>query len=235
MISVVIPTLNAERTLPEALAALVPAAVDGVVREVVVVDGGSSDHTRKVADISGAEFLLSKPGRGQQLAHGARAAKGGWLLFLHADTVLEEDWHREAASFIQAVESGDIEPSAAAFRFRLDDKGLRPRLLEAVVRARCSLLRLPYGDQGLLISRKLYMEVGGFRDLPIMEDVDLVRRIGRRRTTLLTADAVTSADRYRRDGYLRRALRNLTCLALYRAGLPINTIQRLYGAPSPSR
>lgn len=235
MISVVIPTLNAERTLPEALSALVPAAVDGVVREVVIVDGGSSDHTRKVADFSGAEFFVSKPGRGQQLAHGARAAKGGWLLFLHADTVLEEDWHREAASFIQAVESGDIEPSAAAFRFRLDDKGLRPRLLEAVVRARCSLLRLPYGDQGLLISRKLYLEVGGFRDLPIMEDVDLVRRIGRRRTTLLTADAVTSADRYRRDGYLRRALRNLTCLALYRAGLPINTIQRLYGAPSPSR
>lgn len=235
MISVVIPTLNAERTLPATLSALVLPAVDGIVREVIIVDGGSTDQTRKVADVSGAELLVSEPGRGRQLAMGASAARFPWLLFLHADTVLEDGWQREAASFINAVESRDMESAAAAFRFKLDDKGLRPRMLEALVRARCATLRLPYGDQGLLISRKLYNEVGGYKPLPIMEDVDLVRRLGRRRVALLTSDAETSADRYRREGYLRRMLRNQTCLALYSAGLPINTILRLYGAATPSR
>lgn len=235
MISVIIPTLNAERTLPATLSALVLAAVDGIVREVIVADGGSSDHTRKVADVAGAEILTTEPGRGRQLAHGAQAARFPWLLFLHADTVLEEGWQYEVAAYIQSVETGAEGDAAAAFRFRLDDKGLRPRILENLVRARCAALRLPYGDQGLLISRKLYDEVGGFKDLPIMEDVDLIRRLGRGRIALLKADATTSADRYRREGYVRRSLRNQTCLALYSAGLPIRTILRLYGAATPTR
>ena len=235
MLTVVIPTLNAESRLPQSLAALVPAAIDGVVREVIIVDGGSTDATRKIADIAGATILQSEPGRGQQLAMGAAAARFPWLLFLHADTVLENDWHREASRFAAAVDSGDIAPAAAAFRFRLDDNGVRPRALEALVQVRCAALRLPYGDQGLLLSRRLYNEVGGFKPMPIMEDVDLVRRLGRRRMTLLKAAAVTSAERYRREGYLRRALRNQTCLALYAAGLPLTTILRLYGGAAPAR
>jgi rSAM/selenodomain-associated transferase 2 len=235
MISVVIPTLNAERSLPKSLAALVPAAIDGVVREVIVVDGGSSDNTRKIADAAGAEILISEAGRGRQLSKGAAAARFPWLLFLHADTVLRADWHDEAHRFIEAIESGAIDHSAAAFRFRLDDNGLRARALEALVKARCTAVRLPYGDQGLLISQTLYDEVGGFKMLPIMEDVDLVRRLGRRRVALLNSDAVTSAERYRREGYLKRALRNQTCLALYSAGLPVKMILRLYGAATPTR
>lgn len=235
MISVVIPTLNAERTLPATLTALVTAAVDGAVREVIVVDGGSSDNTRKIADVAGAEIVASDTGRGPQLSTGAKAARFPWLLFLHADTVLEDGWHEEAMTFIEKVERGVREDAAAAFRFRLDDKGLRPRILETLVRARCAALKLPYGDQGLLISKRLYDAVGGFNTLPIMEDVDLIRRLGRKRVELLSSDAVTSADRYRREGYLRRALRNQTCLALYSAGLPVKTIQRLYGQPTPTR
>ncbi len=235
MISVIIPALNAERHLPATLTALVPAAVNGIVREVIVADGGSTDRTRNVADLSGADFVDVERGRGPQLMQGAARARFPWLLFLHADTVLEDGWEREAVDFIHQVDSGERERAAAAFRFKLDDKGLAPRALEAIVRARCSMLRLPYGDQGLLISRRLFDEIGGYKALPIMEDVDIVRRLGRRRIALLNADAMTSADRYKREGYIARTLRNQTCLALYSAGLPVATIQRLYDNAKPVR
>ena len=99
----------------------------------------------------------------------------------------------------------------------------------AVINIIFGLFRLPYGDQGLLIHRDLYRAVGGYRRLPLMEDVDLVRRIGRDNLVPLAADALTSAARYRRDGWLLRPLRNLTCLTLYFAGVPPQTLQRLYG------
>ncbi len=228
MISVVIPTLNAEASLGETLNALIPAAVEGVVREVIIVDGGSSDHTLKIADASGATIVHAPSGRGAQLMAGAKTAKGTWLLFLHADTVLEAGWSREAAVFMERVDRGKLQPTAAAFRFALDDHSWQPRLVEAGVAFRSSVLKLPYGDQGLLIQRALHDEVGGFHALPLMEDVDLVRRLGRRRIVTLRTAAVTSAVRYRRDGYALRVLRNLTCLMLYRLGVPIDTIMRIY-------
>jgi rSAM/selenodomain-associated transferase 2 len=229
MISVVIPTLDAEETLGRTLAALVPAAVEGLVREVIVVDGGSRDRTLEVADHAGAEIVKSETGRGSQLRAGAARARFPWLLFLYADTVLDAGWERDAAHLIERVESGRIAPRAAAFRFALDDLGFAPRALETLVHWRSTLLALPYGDQGLLIPRRLYDEVGGFRSLPVMEDVDLVRRLGGRRVTILRSEALTSAARYRRDGYLRRILRNQGCLALYFLNVPSTTIARLYG------
>jgi len=228
MISVVIPTLNSQGELGRSLAALVPGVVEGVVREVIIADGGSHDETRMIADAVGAQFVRAPKGRGPQLAAGARAARGDWLLFLHADTVLEHDWHREAQRFIDEVARGS-QSRAAAFRFALDDRGARPRYLEAVVSLRCALFRLPYGDQGLLIARKHYDRLGGFRELPLMEDVDLVRRIGRRDLCFLRSRAVTSAARYQRDGYLRRTLRNLSCLTLYYLRVPPRYIIKLYG------
>jgi hypothetical protein len=127
------------------------------------------------------------------------------------------------------VDSGYRQEAAGVFRFRLNDRGLRARTLEAAVRARCALLAMPYGDQGLLISRKLFDETGGYRDLPIMEDVDLIRRIGRRRLQMFETPVVTSAERFRRDGYLARSVRNQICLALFGAGLPASAIVRIYG------
>lgn len=102
------------------------------------------------------------------------------------------------------------------------------RVLEATVLWRCRVLALPYGDQGLLISRGFYEELGGYRAVPLMEDVDLVRRIGRRRLRALPARAVTSAEKYRRDGYLIRPLRNLLCLGLYSVGVPPRYIESIY-------
>ncbi len=230
MISVVVPTLNAEASLAAALTSLVPGAVDGIVRQVIVVDGGSSDRTLRIAEDSGADIVRAERGRGRQLQAGAEAARFPWLLFLHADTVLDAGWEREVATFIERVDIGQRPEAAAAFRFALDDMGFLPRMIEAGVALRCTLLRLPYGDQGLLIPRRLYDRIGGFKPLPLMEDVDIVRRLGRSRTLILRSQAVTSAIRYKRDGYIARAMRNMTCLGLYYMRAPMSVILRLYGA-----
>jgi len=229
MISVIIPTLNAERTLAPTLAALVPAVVEGIVQEAIVVDGGSTDETRAIAEAAGTQLIEAPRGRGSQLEAGASQARGDWLLFLHADTVLEPGWAEEAQSFMERVASGRRDQAAASFRFALDDDGLMPRFVEWLVGLRCQLLALPYGDQGLLISRNLYNRLGGFRPLPLMEDVDLVRRLKRRELVMLTSRAVTSEERYRREGYLARSLRNLGCILLYYLRVPPRVLARLYG------
>ena len=229
MISVVIPTFNAQETLGPTLAALVPAVVDGIVREAIIVDGGSADDTQIIAEAAGARLIHVPRGRGSQLRAGAAAARGDWLLFLHADTVLEPGWAEEAENFMQQVANGRRPDAAAAFRFTLDDDGLKPRLMEWLVGLRCLLFALPYGDQGLLISRKLYGELGGFRPMPLMEDVDFVRRLKRRERVMLRSRAVTSGARYRDEGYMARSLRNLTCLTLYYLRVPPKVLTRLYG------
>ena len=227
MISVVIPTWNAEAGRGATLSALVPAVVEGLVREVIVVDCGSTDATLRIADACGATILTTERGRGVQMRAGADAARQPWLLFLHADTVLLPGWEREVWAFIEKQEQGGL-PRAGAFRFALDDEGLMPRLLEGAVALRCALFRLPYGDQGLLISRALYQTVGGYPAYPIMEDVALVRALGRRRVALFRSAAVTSAQRYQTDGYLARMARNIACLTLYGLGVSPARIARLY-------
>ena len=229
MITVVIPTLNAQAGLPRTLAALVPAAIDGVVRNVVIVDGGSTDATAEIADEAGAQLIRSEKGRGQQLALGARSANGRWLLFLHADTVLQPDWAEEAVGHISAIENNEMPDRAGAFRFALDDPGFFASCLQWIVGLRCRILKMPYGDQGLLISRQLYDEIGGFKPFALMEDVDLIRRLGRSRLTIFRSRAITSAQRYRREGYGRRIFRNLACLSLYYMRVPPHILARLYG------
>lgn len=229
MISVVIPTLNVERTLPATLSALVPGALDGIVKEVILSDGGSRDATLVIGDEAGCRTVIGASGRGGQIKRGVEAASGEWVLVLHADTVLSEGWQREVATFVERECLRNEGPRAAAFAFRLRESGWRPWLLERVVALRCAILALPYGDQGLLIPRTLYREVGGFSDIPLMEDVDIVRRIGRNRLVMLKTTAETSAERYRRDGYVARMARNLTCLTLYFLRVPPRVISRIYG------
>jgi hypothetical protein len=151
---------------------------------------------------------------------------GDWLLFLHADTRLAPGWIAAARAFTAQPGS---EQRAAAFRLALDDSDPRARRIERLANWRGRALGLPYGDQGLLISRDFYQALGGYRPLPLMEDVDLVRRIGRRRIVILDAAAVTSAARYRKDGWWLRPLRNLALLGLYFIGVPTRVLHRLYG------
>jgi rSAM/selenodomain-associated transferase 2 len=227
MISVVIPTLNAEKTLARCLERLIPGVVVGTVREVVIADGGSTDETAAIAEATGATFIEAPQGRGSQLAAGAAVARGDWLLFLHADTVLEQGWEAEAASFIERAMPG--RERAASFRFALDDFEPAARRLEALVALRCRLFALPYGDQGLLISKRHYRKIGGFKPMALMEDVDIMRRIGRNRLVMLRARAITSAERFRSEGYLRRSGRNLSILLLYALRVPPRVLARLYG------
>jgi rSAM/selenodomain-associated transferase 2 len=230
MISVVIPTLNSEAGLAATLTSLVPAAVDGLVREAIVVDGGSTDRTLEIIDHAGADIVKAEAGRGTQLRAGAARARFPWLLFLHADTELEPGWEREVSQFIDRVEAGRRRDTAAAFRFAVDDEGVAPRLLEGMSALRSRLLKVPYGDQGLLISRALYNEIGGYSALPMLEDLDLARRLGRSRITHLRARAVTSPARLQREGYLRRMLRNQVCLTLFMLRVPAARIAQLFGA-----
>jgi len=224
-LSIVIPALNAAQTLASVLASLAEAGAAGLDPEHIVVDGGSEDASAALAREYGARVLSTAPSRGGQLAAGAAAARGEWLLFLHADTRLEPGWAAAVQSFM--AEAGNRE-RAAVFRFALDDDSRAARRLERLVAWRTRVLALPYGDQGLLIARAFYERLGGFKLQPLMEDVDLVRRIGRHRIALLEARAITSAARYRRGGWLSRSARNLACLALYYLGLPPRLIRRLY-------
>ena len=214
-LSLVIPTLNAESVLAATIASAVP------VREIIVVDGGSTDRTVAIANASGARVLTAARGRGSQIAAGIAATGQPWLLILHADTRLQPGWR-------QAVTEHDDPSQAGYFRFALDSEAPQARRLERMVAWRSRVLGLPYGDQGLLIHRALLRQVGGVRPLPLMEDVDLIRRLGRERLVALPADAVTSAARWEREGYVRRSARNLMCLSLWFAGVPPRLIRKLY-------
>lgn len=222
LLSIVVPTLDAAPVLPATLSRVRTASFPV---EIVVADGGSGDATRRLATEAGAVVVETTPGRGEQLRAGAEMARGDWLLFLHADTVPATGWTAAVAGF---VAEPDNVGRAAVFRFALDDPHPAARRVERLARWRARTLALPYGDQGLLIARPLYDALGGFRPLPLMEDVDLVRRLGRRRLVELPVDALTSTARYRRDGWWRRPLRNLACLSLWHLGVPARAIVRLY-------
>jgi rSAM/selenodomain-associated transferase 2 len=218
MLSFIIPTLNAESHLSHCLERMRDAG------EILVVDGGSSDATTGIAERAGARLVSAARGRGAQLRAGAEAARGDWLLFLHADTLPGPGW-------LAAVDAHRRERPGKAgfFRFRLADEAWQARAIERGVAARVALLALPYGDQGLLISRLLYDEIGGYRPLPLMEDVDIARRLGRRRLAPLDEAVFTSSERWRRDGWFRRSARNLACLGLYGLGVSPDRIAKLYG------
>ena len=219
-LDVIIPVLNGAGQLTRTLQSL-PA-----VRQVIVVDGGSTDGSAALAAAHGARVLSTTPGRGAQLALGADASDAAWRLFLHADTRLDAAaWAALADHVADPEQSG----RAGVFGFRLDDQAWQARLLEWGVSLRVALLALPYGDQGLLIHRDLYDAVGGVAALPLMEDVDLARRLGRRRLRRLDGFACTSAQRWRRRGWIGQSVLNLRCLALYYLGVPPARIAALYG------
>ena len=226
-LSIIIPALDAAGDRAATLTSLEDTegpGADLTVAGVVLADGGSRDGSIDIARAHGAEVLAGPKGRGMQLAAGARRANGDWLLFLHADTRLTPGWRREVARFIGDPANRE---RVAAFRFALDDRSRGARRVEWGVHRRARWLGMPFGDQGLLISRDLYDNLGGYRPMPLMEDVDIIRRIGKGRVTFLDSAAITSAARYRK-GYLRRTALNQFCLALYFLRVPPRLIARIY-------
>lgn len=219
-VSVIIPTLDAAEALPECLATLMEGLEAGLIRELILSDGGSSDATGALGQAWGAEVLHGAPSRGGQLRRGCAAARGDWLLILHADTRLQPGWSGAVRDHLRAHDR------AGWCRLKFDGGGLRPRLVSAWANLR-SHLGLPYGDQGLLVSRELYERAGGYPDIPLMEDVAIVRAL-RGKLMPLDATAVTSAAKYRRQGWLRRGAANLLTLLRYMSGADPEVLARGY-------
>lgn len=219
-LDVVIPTLNAGATLCQTLANLPPGA------QPIVSDGGSDDGTIAIAEQAGCRIVTGPRGRGRQLSAGAVAAERPWRLFLHADTTISPGgWDAIADHMADEARQG----VAGSLRLRIVDDAWQARLIETGVAWRVRRFGLAYGDQGLLIHRDLYEAVGGYSDLPLMEDVDILRRLGRSRHRVLDGEARTSARRWRRRGWVGQTALNLTCVSLYRIGVPVTWIARLYG------
>mgnify|MGYP000548195859 CR=1 FL=1 len=225
-LSIIIPCLNAAGTLGPVLDAVADPGQAPPDVEVIIVDGGSDDGTTGIAEGRGALVVHGARGRGIQLRTGVAAAAAPWLLLLHADTRLDPGWRGVVTGFMADPANRQ---RAAAFRLRLDSPHPSARRVERLVAWRARRLGLPWGDQGLLIHRDMLAGLGGVPDQPLMEDVALVRKIGRKRLVLLDVGAMTSSARYERDGWLRRPLRNQLLLLLYFAGVSPRVLARLYG------
>ena len=226
-LSIVIPTLNAMPHLVGCLTALVEGLVAGLVCEVIVVDGGSTDTTVALARDMGCNVVevgVEARGRGAQLIAGYSAAKGDWLLFLHGDTILQAGWSAVVLAHLHGAEAD----KAGYFQLAFVSGGRRGRRVAALANWRAGAFGLPYGDAGLVISRTHYQRVGGYRTLTLMEDVDLVRKIGKGGLTGLPVVAQTSAAKYERGGWTLVPLRNLTLLAAFLIGVNPTTLAQWY-------
>jgi rSAM/selenodomain-associated transferase 2 len=224
-LGIVVPTLNEEQYLATLLESVRSLSIS---TDVVVADGGSGDETGTVAERMGARVIRCEPGRARQMNAGAEAALGDWLCFLHADVQLPAAARDDLVRTVTA-DADD----AAVWRLAIDAKGTWFRVLEFGARLRDRLGGLPYGDQGLLVRRRVFEDVGGFPDIPLMEDVAMVRILRRRgRLLRLSSSVVVSARRWQREGALRGWLRNVCLMSAYLLGVDPYRLARWY-RPEP--
>lgn len=216
------PTLNEADCLPRALR----SAQKGVGVEVIVVDAGSTDETVRVAVAAGCRVIGSPAGRAVQMNRGARASRGGILLFLHADTQLPCGFDRLVRRTLKR--RGVV---AGAFRLRLNARGWPMRIIERGVELRSRLFQMPYGDQALFLRRDTFEQLGGYPEWPILEDFELVRRLRRiGRVHVTSATVLSSARRWHRLGPWRNTALNQVILLGYWLGVPLGRLAAWYSA-----
>jgi rSAM/selenodomain-associated transferase 2 len=220
-ISVIIPTLNIAPHLGEILTRLMEGVNGGIVRELIISDGGSNDGLKELADELGAEFILGEPGRGAQIARAVAQAKGDWIMVLHADTWLPEGWTGAARAQFEKPDT------ALVFSLQFRATGGMATLTAKWANLRTKWFDLPYGDQGLLISKSLLERTGGYPDLPLMEDVALARRL-KGQIELSPLCVQTDASRYLQNGWLNQGARNVLFLARYLCGADPEQLRRGY-------
>ncbi len=223
-ISVIIPARNEEQHI----AAAVRSALGGA-REVIVIDADSSDGTREAALAAGARILTAPAGRAIQMNIGASSAKGRHLLFLHADSRVPEHYATHASAILARKDT-----AAGAFSLAIDAEGRRFRAVEWGVRQRVRLFALPYGDQALFMTRDTFTRVGGYAQMPLMEDLDLMRRLKRRGRIVIAAEPIlTSSRRWRRLGVARSVARNQLILLAAACGVTTERLARWYNTKDP--
>lgn len=228
MISIIIPVLNEAGNLPATLANIQTA---GKV-EVIVVDGGSQDSTVQIARYLGVKVLSAPGGRACQMNVGAKAATGNILLFLHADTRLPPRFDAMVAGAIFAASSGKtpaLVPIAGAFELRIDALPRSLRLIESGINWRSRWLQMPYGDQAIFLKTEVFHDIGGFPELPIMEDFELMRRLRcLGRIVIIPVPVLTSGRRWLRLGVFKTTLINQIAIIAYLLGVPPEQIAHWY-------
>jgi len=224
MLSVIIPTKETGKSFPKLLGQL---AADDI--QLIVSDGLSEDGTLELAAQAGAILAIGAPGRGHQLRRGAEMARADWLLFLHADSVLTDNWRQLVDQHIE-----HFPDKAGFFSLKYDSPKLGARWVELMTAWRCMRIpfpkgwALPYGDQGLLISRRFYDEIGGYPDWPLFEDVNIAEKIGRLRLRPLGGKITTCHAKHEADGFVRRGWKNLKLLRRYKKGESIEILAKEY-------
>lgn len=220
-ISVVIPVMNEASIIEKSLRDLNRE----MIVETIVSDGGSKDATVEIA-CRYAKIMHSFPGRGNQMNYGVKAAKGNIVLFLHADTTLPDNWRDKILSSMT-----DEAVVAGAFSLSIDSSRFLLRLIAAAANIRTRLTGIPYGDQGIFVKRSVFEKIGGFSNIPIMEDIDIMRRLKKVGRIVILEDKVqTSARRWDREGIVFTTIRNWLLLALYYLGVAPERLFRFYQA-----
>ena len=219
-ISIIIPTLNSETGLHETLRSLFEGIDNNLIRELIISDGGSTDKTKLIADEVGAVIVEGSCSRGLQISKGIDKSKGDWILILHADTSLSSDW---SVKLLEKIDKN----FAYHFKLKFKSKSLFARIVEYWAQIRSKFLGLPYGDQGFLIHRDLLDGLGEFPKIPLMEDIALADRL-KGKIKPLDILALTSADKYHKNGWLRQSIVNFFILTQYRLGKDPHQLFKIY-------
>lgn len=227
LISIVIPVLHEGSGINEHVEHVFGLPYPGP-REILIVDGSKHGDTIGRVQDRRCILLKSKPGRARQMNTGARAAQGRILLFLHADTALPQNGLTRAAEVL--IQKKEQPCAAGAFTLRMETESRMLRLFIRLANVRNRILRTPYGDQAVFIHRDVFEEMGGYADIPLMEDVDLMRRLRKKskRICILKEHVQTSARRYEAEGILFCSLRNLLLRTLFALGVPVSALAGFY-------
>ena len=221
ILSIIIPTLNESKNLPLLLSDLSELSNS----EILIIDSFSKDKTREIASIYGAKFYqLKQKNRGLQMNFGAKKATGKWLLFIHADSRLKENWSEEINLIMQKNT-----PIVYFFKFKIDSQKTIYRLLEFLVNMRCFFFKDPYGDQGLLIQKNKYLKNEGFKEIPLMEDIDFIKRIKKKEDLVCLKNSIyTSSRKWDQNNFLIQSFKNWKLRKRWLRGDPMDLIYKDY-------
>ncbi len=220
-LSIVIPTLNSTKTIAPTLMSLSEGITTGLIKELIISDGNSTDAINEMCEEIGAILINGQKGRGIQLHRGAMQAKGEWILFIHSDTVLPIGW---TDAFFNHIKT---KKKAGYCKLTFDEASIKAKIVSTGANLRSKFLKLPYGDQTLLISRKLYKGIGGYPDLPIMEDVSIAKLL-KNNLDLIPINVKTSSKRYKQNGWFGQSIKNLTLFIMFKLGVDPKKLAKIY-------